>query len=106
MELEGAGGALVADLAQCLLELRGLVRGEQTRVLERASVRDGDLDVLRREADVEGEAPAHRRGLARRRRREASGPQRRVAPGHDSGPPCLADHTLSGSPHSLTNPSA
>src|SRR6266508_1065733 len=76
-----------------------------------AHVRDGGFDVLRRQADVDGQAPRQRSGLRSRRRIEPPTPQRLVGfrawwirLAHQG--PCRADHTFRGMAHNLMNPSA
>ena len=94
-----------AHVRERLGERGGLVRRQQTRLLEAVHVRDRCVDVVGCQTHVELHAPPKGVGLRRGRRREPSGPERLAGAGASGpfglfghAPPCFADHTLSGSP--------
>src|SRR5206468_11509407 len=105
------GADLRSPIAKRLLQSRRLGCAQQPGVLEHANVRDRRFDVLRRKANVDGQAARKRDRLRGRRRVEPPTPQWLV--GLRAGwirlahrRPCRADHTFSGMPHNRMKPSA
>ena len=93
-----------SHIRERLDERGGLLRRQQPGPLQSADVRDGRVDVVRGEPDVELHAASERVRLGRRRGREPAGPERlaggeaRLLGPFRHAPPCFADQTLSGSP--------
>ncbi len=104
VEGEPALRDLRADVRERLLEGTRLRRREQIGVLQRADVGHAGLDVLLREARVEGEGSPQGMRLGCGRRGEPPGPQLAAAlvRRHRGPLPCFADHTFSGIPYRRT----